>query len=428
MVACACASPFGRHCSAGCACSVSRAMLRRCGAPRLRLLPGLGSAGVEPRPPRKMGSPTVQTPQPSRAGVRSRHTVAIFLVSLAGLLLEVGYTRVISYKLWYYYTYLVIGLALLGIGSGGIFVVVVPRLRRAATDSILAACSLVGAVIIAVGYVVVARIPIDTVRIWVYGSASSYKNLGVLAFVCFVLFASFIALGIIVATLLGPRRRPRRWPLLRRPARRRSRVPLRDPADREPRSARGDHAVGADLRGRRSRVTPALTGAGGRCRRRSRRRAGSVRNRSVRTARRADRGDQRQERQRRVLGVGPGVSRRRRAGLAQGVAPAARRHVGFRDVHVQRRPVDIDPLQVRSPRAAVPYPRRTARRRADHRLRGRKRDPRVALLRCASHRRRRAEPGDGLTPHRPLRRLQRPPRRPARRAPAQRRRPQLSRA
>ena len=132
-----------------------------------------------------MGSPTVQSPQPSRAGVRSRHTVAIFLVSLAGLLLEVGYTRVISYKLWYYYTYLVIGLALLGIGSGGIFVVVVPRLRRAATDTILAACSLVGAVVIAVGYVVVARIPIDTVRIWVYGSAISYKNLAVLAFMCF---------------------------------------------------------------------------------------------------------------------------------------------------------------------------------------------------------------------------------------------------
>ena len=145
----------------------------------------------------------MQNPQPSRVGVRSRHTVAIFLVSLAGLLLEVGYTRVISYKLWYYYTYLVIGLALLGIGSGGIFVVVVPRLRRAATDAILAGCSLVGAALIAVGYVVVARVPIDTVRIWVYGSASSYRNLSVLALVCFVLFASFVALGIIVATLLG---------------------------------------------------------------------------------------------------------------------------------------------------------------------------------------------------------------------------------
>lgn len=129
--------------------------------------------------------------------------VAIFLVSLAGLLLEVGYTRIVSYKLWYYYTYLVLGLALLGIGSGGIFVVVWPRLRRAATDSILAICSLGGAVSIAVGYLVVARIPIDTVKIWDYGTAGSFKNLGVLAVVCFTLFASFIAFGIIVATLLG---------------------------------------------------------------------------------------------------------------------------------------------------------------------------------------------------------------------------------
>lgn len=76
------------------------------------------------------------TPQSSRAVARSSRTrptqtLVIFLASLAGLLLEVGYTRVVSYKLWYYYTYLVIGLALLGIGSGGIFVVVVPRLRRA---------------------------------------------------------------------------------------------------------------------------------------------------------------------------------------------------------------------------------------------------------------------------------------------------------
>src|SRR6476659_1137112 len=101
---------------------------------------------------------------------RPRRLLAIFLVSLAALLLEVGYTRIVSYKLWYYYTYLVIGLALLGIGSGGVFVVVVPRLRRAATDTILAACSLVGAALITIGYVVVARIPIDPGRIWVYGS------------------------------------------------------------------------------------------------------------------------------------------------------------------------------------------------------------------------------------------------------------------
>src|SRR6476646_10032574 len=69
---------------------------------------------------------------------RLPRALTIFLVSLAGLLLEVGYTRIISFKLWYYYTYLVIGLALLGVGSGGIFVVLVKRIREAATDRIIA--------------------------------------------------------------------------------------------------------------------------------------------------------------------------------------------------------------------------------------------------------------------------------------------------
>ena len=43
----------------------------------------------------------------------------------------------ISFKLFYYYTYLIIGLALLGIGSGGVLVAVSDRLRRASTDTIL---------------------------------------------------------------------------------------------------------------------------------------------------------------------------------------------------------------------------------------------------------------------------------------------------
>jgi hypothetical protein len=129
--------------------------------------------------------------------------LVILLVSLAGLLLEVGYTRVVSFKLWYYYTYLVIGLSLLGIGSGGVLVAISPRLRRATTERIIALCALWGAVSIAVGYAVIAWLPVNTLKLWDYGSAGSFKNLALLAVVCFVLFATFIALGIIVATLLG---------------------------------------------------------------------------------------------------------------------------------------------------------------------------------------------------------------------------------
>jgi len=133
----------------------------------------------------------------------SRRLAAIFLVSLAGLLLEVGYTRIISYKLWYYYTYLVIGLSLLGIGSGGIVLAVSARLKAATTERILGLAALGGAVSVAVGYAVVAWLPINTYDIWNYGTAASFGNFGLLAVLSFALFATFVALGVILATLLG---------------------------------------------------------------------------------------------------------------------------------------------------------------------------------------------------------------------------------
>ena len=41
----------------------------------------------------------------------------IFLVSFAALLLEISYTRVFSFKVSSYYTYLIIGFAMLGLGA-----------------------------------------------------------------------------------------------------------------------------------------------------------------------------------------------------------------------------------------------------------------------------------------------------------------------
>jgi hypothetical protein len=73
------------------------------------------------------------------------------VAGVAGLLLEVGYTRIVGYKLWYYYTYLVIGLSLLGIGSGAILVAVGAPIRRWSTERIIAVCSVWGAVSIALG-------------------------------------------------------------------------------------------------------------------------------------------------------------------------------------------------------------------------------------------------------------------------------------
>ena len=146
----------------------------------------------------------VEASTPSIDSGKSRsYYVEIFLVSFAGLLLEIGYTRVISFKLFYYYTYFVIGLALLGIGTGAVLVTISGRLRRATTDTIMLWSLLLGAASIGIGYVVVAVTSVDTFAIWHYGTLDSVKNFGLLLVICVALFASFIAVGVITASLFS---------------------------------------------------------------------------------------------------------------------------------------------------------------------------------------------------------------------------------
>ncbi len=127
-----------------------------------------------------------------------RYYIEIFLVSLAGLLLEISYTRVVAFKLFYYYTYLVIGFALLGIGSGGVLVAISATLRKASLDSIIALCAIAGSFATIAGYVIIAITPLNAFALW--SSVSEPIKLLVL---CGALFATFLSIGVIVATLLG---------------------------------------------------------------------------------------------------------------------------------------------------------------------------------------------------------------------------------
>jgi hypothetical protein len=129
--------------------------------------------------------------------------VEIFIASFAALLLEISYTRVISFKLFYYYTYFVIGLALLGIGSGGVIVTLSRRVRSASTDTIVKWSLALGATSIALGYLVVAYTKLDTFAIWQYGTEGSVTNVARLLGICLALSAPFIAIGVILSTLFG---------------------------------------------------------------------------------------------------------------------------------------------------------------------------------------------------------------------------------
>ena len=149
--------------------------------------------------PGETAGPMTKTDDSSRP-----YRLEIFLVSFAALMLEISYTRFVSFKLFYYYTYLIIGLALLGIGCGGVVVAISKKLRDATTETIMIWSLLLGGASVLVGYVVVARVGIDTLAIWDYGSAS-IGAVARLVLICLALFASFVAVGIIIATLFARR-------------------------------------------------------------------------------------------------------------------------------------------------------------------------------------------------------------------------------
>ena len=130
-----------------------------------------------------------------------------FLIALAVILLEVSYTRLFSYKLVYYFTYLVIGISLLGLGAGGVFVALFESLRRQATEKVILATCVVAGISVGLGYLIVALVPLHLFRMMMWFSQGEFlapmgtliKLTGVLV----VLFIPFLAAGIALSTIFA---------------------------------------------------------------------------------------------------------------------------------------------------------------------------------------------------------------------------------
>src|SRR5947208_8639792 len=59
--------------------------------------------------------------------------IAVFLITLSGLILEVGLTRIYSASIWYHFAFVAISVALLGWGLGGFTVQVWKQMRTRRT-------------------------------------------------------------------------------------------------------------------------------------------------------------------------------------------------------------------------------------------------------------------------------------------------------
>ena len=91
-----------------------------------------------------------------------RHYVGIFCISLATLLLELAFTRVLAVASWYHFAFLIISMALLGFGTSGVVLTLWEWLReRASIDHSLAALSLLFGCVVFISYWLMQKIPFN---------------------------------------------------------------------------------------------------------------------------------------------------------------------------------------------------------------------------------------------------------------------------
>lgn len=135
-----------------------------------------------------------------------RHLVLRLLtaavIGFVSLTLEIAYTRVISFKLFYYYTYFVIGLALLGLGAAGAVVAVSARLRRADPLRIVVRIGPLATACGLLGYVLVARLPTDLNRIWTGSAIDAVGQLALLVVLALAITTAFFLVGLLFAGLV----------------------------------------------------------------------------------------------------------------------------------------------------------------------------------------------------------------------------------
>src|SRR2546421_4124814 len=100
-----------------------------------------------------------------RSGLATR--IAVFLITLSGLILEVGLTRIYSASIWYHFAFVAISVALLGWGLGGFSVHLLKQRVRLSMDA-AALVTLLYAGAIPLCLWLLARFPFEMERLPLY--------------------------------------------------------------------------------------------------------------------------------------------------------------------------------------------------------------------------------------------------------------------
>jgi hypothetical protein len=123
-----------------------------------------------------------------------RELAATFLISAAMLGMQIGWTRIFSFMIWYHFAFLVISTALLGFTAGGLVLNLKPRLleRPPLFSSALGFC-----IASVLGLLIVCNLPFDG------GVLDTLQSFACFALLISCVAASFGAAGLFTAVVIA---------------------------------------------------------------------------------------------------------------------------------------------------------------------------------------------------------------------------------
>jgi hypothetical protein len=126
--------------------------------------------------------------------------LGVFLLSMAGLCLEITLTRIFSLAQWYHFAFMAVSIALLGFGASGSFLSLFPNLAKRNLNKRLATLSTLLALGIVASYLNINYIPFDSYRI-----AWEREQILFLAIYYLLLTLPFFFSGLAIGGLLAAR-------------------------------------------------------------------------------------------------------------------------------------------------------------------------------------------------------------------------------
>ena len=126
-----------------------------------------------------------------------RASFTAFLISLGVLTIEISLTRVLSFTLWYHFTYVAIAVALLGYGASGAALASWERLARVLPHTLITNAALLGAFSVTLALLVIRWVPFQPLDL-----ASDPTQLVWMSLYLLAIMLPFFAAGVVIAAVL----------------------------------------------------------------------------------------------------------------------------------------------------------------------------------------------------------------------------------